>query len=195
MKYTLIALAALSGTTFGQTLVDWPAPYDAPIGSSSVTGTASGIDVTFSGTSNPPGLYVLTPSPGVPETIYAHSGSGTPTAHSLTFSTAPTDDILIELWSWGQTDLVFSSPFTVEAIENATISGNTLTGPPSGQKGHAVLRFDPASSVSWTGLTSVSQDGIQYAVSLAAPIPEPSSAALLGLGGLALILRRRKYKL
>ena len=32
----------------------------------------------------------------------------------------------------------------------------------------------------------------EVAVTAGAPIPEPSTTALLGLGGLALILRRRK---
>ncbi len=40
--------------------------------------------------------------------------------------------------------------------------------------------------------TTIDNASIQYEVTTFVAIPEPSSASLLGLGGLALILRRRK---
>ena len=45
-----------------------------------------------------------------------------------------------------------------------------------------------------TGSSSLTADNLYIGTTLAdvTPVPEPSSAALLGLGGLALILRRRK---
>lgn len=43
-----------------------------------------------------------------------------------------------------------------------------------------------------TGASAMRADYIGVAYRAVAPIPEPSSTALLGLGGLALILRRRK---
>ncbi len=52
-----------------------------------------------------------------------------------------------------------------------------------------MLQFDGGNSGSFSDHFTTSGTGADYTLT---SVPEPSSAALLGLGGLALILRRRK---
>ncbi len=49
------------------------------------------------------------------------------------------------------------------------------------------IAYNATNGSSYTGFNSTN-----FKVTPVNPVPEPSSAALLGLGGLALILRRRK---
>lgn len=89
-------------------------------------------------------------------------------------------------WATGHTAVVNGvSNAYVDGIANKsqTVSGNSL-----------VTEFDTAANTGAAADAAGSwrAEGWNFAVTATAPVPEPSSTALLGLGGLALILRRRK---
>jgi len=82
----------------------------------------------------------------------------------------------------------------------STVNANTLTGADGGVEllgngQYAIGTFTADSTgsqdLTWTETGSISGGATLNLVQLRA-VPEPSSAALLGLGGLALLLRRRK---
>ena len=73
-----------------------------------------------------------------------------------------------------------SSPFTADLID---LSGSNLTGVTA-----VALKINQGKLDGYNQHTS----GLSEVAFQVQPVPEPSSTALLGLGGLALILRRRK---
>ncbi len=204
MKYTIIALAALSGSAFAQSLEYFDfGSATGSLGSDTATGTtASGVTVTFTGTVDPAysapiahNLYLID---GTPDGIgaYPHAGSGG-NGNSLSLSQT-VETLRIEISSADQTSFTFSSPFTlVSSTADLTQSGTQLVDadastPNSWFRGSAVLEFNNISSLTWTSdYPFAGVDQVNYSFA-AAPVPEPSGTALLGLGGLALILRRRK---
>ena len=128
----------------------------------------------------------------------------TPKAAVITFDLGAAYDITeVKLDSFVRTDFALGAPddyelsfssdnITYGAASTVTTNFTFVTGGKShtetvsAQARYVRLSFDGDSNGGdkW-GLTEVSIEGT-------IPAPEPSSAALLGLGGLALILRRRK---
>ena len=109
-------------------------------------------------------------------------------------------DISIELWrngggapdtmAWqistdgGSNFMAFGSASAAPSTGLASQATHTFTDSVSAS--NVVLRFAPTSNSGNLHITSIDVEGSYTAV------PEPSSAALLGLGGLALILHRRR---
>ena len=95
--------------------------------------------------------------------------------------------------------MVFSENFTLLSSDSELSStANTLTGTANvlgSDHGRGSIQFIGSfTEISWTvtqATASTGQDAMSFTIAAQA-VPEPSSTALLGLGGLALILRRRK---
>ncbi len=186
MKYTLITLAALSGTAFAQTNIDSDFSF---MSGEPVSGTMTQNGVTTSVTTTHTAMYGATAirdayPPGDPsDATVTLTFSQKISDFSLDVSYVAADEFIQSINVGDPTSL------TGDLIQTA--SGVSTSN--SGDSGYGVL--------SWSGLNT---DTISFVVS--APngalamnrftattvVPEPSSAALLGLGGLALILRRRK---
>ncbi len=205
MKYTLITLAALSGSAFAQSLEYFDfGSTTGSLGSTTATGTtASGITATFTGPVNPnygnPVAHNLKLTDGTPDLVSTFPNAGDQD-NSLSFSQT-VGTLRLVVTDVDQTDFTFSSPFTlISSTDDLTQSGTQLLdadvalgdGATGFTRGNAVLEFHNIDSLTWTSdYHFITHDGLNYSFA-ASPVPEPSGAALLGLGGLALILRRRK---
>ncbi|MBK1831423.1 PEP-CTERM sorting domain-containing protein [Verrucomicrobiaceae bacterium R5-34] len=162
-------------------------------------GAATGVSFTLDGSSQDNINYVAGNGGNTTDaTIYAdgiiantsNGASGNPTSLTLTFNNLD-DSLAYDLVVGSTRADTQANPQNFEV--NWTAGGNTVLS--SG--------IAPDGYVSFNGLKStggelvITVDGTnQYSpiaqLELTAVVPEPSSAALLGLGGLALILRRRK---
>ncbi len=97
-------------------------------------------------------------------------------------------------WTQDQGSLTGYQPYAPIVFNGTEV---TMTGSvPSGQ-GYALSRgarfyTDNATIVEVRTFANQGINGFALATAVVNPVPEPSSTALLGLGGLALILRRRK---
>ena len=163
-------------------------------GGGGVTNTISAGTLSLSG-----GILLQT---GVGSTFSVQGETAIVTAASLTMeaagaTTAPELDFLFGATGVSTIDL--TGAFTVGAGSSLTVDGTSYTG---GAGMIDLVTFgsnsgtfaDPAdiNLSGFTGFTAtVGYDADSMFVTLV-PVPEPSSTALLGLGGLALILRRRK---
>ncbi|MFK7909034.1 MAG: PEP-CTERM sorting domain-containing protein [Akkermansiaceae bacterium] len=167
--------------------------------------TADGDSLNGTATNNDPQLKIngasLSPTVGetwtmlefrVREVRLAAHGAGEPTtADELPFN--GTGVILGTVAAPAPTN--FTAGFSGSALDGSGFSTVTLDISAFGSKTITNLRLDPiggawSNSNSETNGNSFEVDYIRfYDTSV---VPEPSSAALLGLGGLALILRRRK---
>jgi hypothetical protein len=125
--------------------------------------------------------------------------------NTITFA-SPLEDPVFAIWSLGQPGLaasfIFDATPTLEAGgpnssfggQSITVSGNTV----SGNEGNGVVQFTGTfSSISWT---NTPENFYAFTVGIAetsgpAPVPQPSTIALFGLGlglaGLRLGWRRR----
>ncbi len=193
MKYTLITLAALSSVAFAQSTV-FSDSFDGATSSNSwnITG-----DFNFKDPLGAGGLGELGRA-NVPTTASSDFStlSGGNYSLSLSFGTySPGTYPSAGPWNF---DVVFLDALTDTEISrttfdafNASQSGNyatELTGSTSFTAPSASTRLMLDSTPyghGWITVDNISVTG-------PAPVPEPSSAALLGLGGFAFILRRRK---
>ncbi len=196
MKYTLITLAALSGSTFAQTIgANFSNPTSGSAYSTTVSVTGSnvyGVVNTF------PGTPLFKPA----QVIQSNAVSG---AGSLSFSFTGEDTFeglfLASLQDETNVQVTGYLGGVAQPINFTTLSSSggatmdssgvitTIGGNDNSSLFIGVDSPIDQIEVTWTPKTGVAVFGN---VAFSAPVPEPSSAALLGLGGLALILRRRK---
>lgn len=109
-------------------------------------------------------------------------GSGTTNATNSATLTASLGSIVIGVATGNTSTLGVGSPQTTITLALNSGSSNHSAG----------YQFvDPAGSVTATFTTSRVVAAAEF---LAAPIPEPSSAVLLGLGGVALLIHRRRTR-
>ncbi len=187
MKYTLITLAALSGVAFGQTV------------------TPDGASTTFS--VKP--MFVGNPSYGnLQNTIDGVvSASGFVAAEAVgsityTFSTPVQEVTALNIWNNAGSGLSEGESIGQMSFEFFNSSGDSIYANPSvsvpeGSAGDpwSYALPTPIEDVASITLNITDSNGAGRGIALrefSVSVPEPSSAALLGLGGLALILRRRK---
>ncbi len=187
MKNTIITLASittLSLTSYSQTYTDFST---ATAGPTSVTGgNLFGLNVDLNGSSGGNALILS------PTAVALQSNASSPgLAHSVSIS-GLVNDIYIQIDNLYDNTLTFANSFSVVSSSKVSISGNSISGTLDND-GAAVLLFSGAqSSQSWTSTMPFSGDYVSYRIGSTSVVPEPSSTALLGLGGLALLLRRKK---
>ncbi len=188
MKYTLITLAALSGISFGQTIT-----------TASISGTDDkGRDLNRLLNGDTSGGNFVGWNGGQPYNTTIPSfnidlgGVYDLTSFSLWNNAG---SVLTDAQGFKDLDLVFrnSGGNVISTLEIRSISSDGTS--PFNQP----LSVSNVASVDLNGVDSYflslgSSDFTlrQISFSGTAPVPEPSSTALLGLGGLALILRRKK---
>jgi len=140
--------------------------------------------------------FVLNPGAGFTQATegqnaaFLQNGSLTQSLSSFTLNAGDTVTVTFDLWS---TNAGNGSTFTTNF---AGLGVQTATGvAPNGAAAAQSIEFTAISTITSADLVFASTaGGHQYRLDNVAVsfVPEPSSAALLGLGGLALILRRRK---
>lgn len=224
LKNILIAVAALAGAASAAAApvvwVDWTSGTAGPSGSAAGVvdlgapgPDASDISVSYSGeiafiqTSGgtdywkPAAPYIsslVDNAPGTPDII----GLSSATTKTLSFS-APVDNLFFAVVSLNGNGYSFNEDFEIVSEGcgfwgcgsfSKQIVGSEYrligTGEP-----HGVIRFNRAvSSITWTSLTNEYWNGFTVGTYGAAPIPEPSTYALmaLGLAALGVAARRRK---
>ncbi len=196
MKYTLITLAALSGTALAQTIVN--GDFSDTSGMTSSSGglvfagipngwTSAGglIQVIDSALSNNPGGF----SSNFID-VYYKSGPDTLSQDVSGFIVGKQYTVSYE---WGNR-LIDPYDMTISMGDGSAshigsgitaASNNSFTFTAGAATETLSITYNHTNGNSATGLNSTNFKVTQV-------VPEPSSAALLGLGGLTLILRRRK---
>ena len=215
----LASLALTASTTAA--LVITPAGADSTTtigGSRTIGATIDGALLSSGGTSS----NILTETVGNAGSAAhwlsastAMGGSTTSTTEVLTFTLSEASDVdTIHLWSYNRAERTrgvktFDISFSTDSIGTAigsltfptTITGATLgdftmgsTGTDTSvqtktfanQTGVTHIRFTNLTTFGSTSYVAISE------LRFGSAVPEPTTTALLGLGGLALILRRRK---
>ncbi len=193
MKYTLITLTALSGAAFGQNLVtngDFSDTSGMTSNGTYFTGVPNGW------TSNNGNVEVITPAYGSNSAGFTSNYIDVVGPEAITISqqvngfTAGQQYTLS--YDWGNRnhapyDMTISmGDGSASHIGSgiATSSNNSFTFTASAATETLSVAYNYTNGNSVTGFNSTN-----FTVTA---VPEPSSAALLGLGGLTLILRRRK---
>ncbi|MCW5625915.1 MAG: PEP-CTERM sorting domain-containing protein [Burkholderiales bacterium] len=193
--------------------VDWTSATAGAAGT--VTGTLGALTVTYAGEVrsaqtdggtnywNPATPYLNSSVPGAPPAsdIITLIG-GNSTTNIITFS-APMLNPVMAIVSLGQSgqpvSYLFDQPFTILSqgtgywgggSTSLSQSGTTLIG----REGHGVIQFTGTfTTLSWTAPNAENWHGFTVG-GLMAPVPEPETWTMLGLGlaGLGLMARRRK---
>lgn len=144
---------------------------------------------------NDTGVY---DSPGNTQTAYIQPGGAIVNMTSHTIALGDTFDYGFDDVIGGRGDatmqLVWNNGGTLQAITGTDLVGNLNTNNTTYSDSYTVQAGDAwiGSTVGVGLLTSASYPEVDNITLSVTAVPEPSSAALLGLGGLALILRRRK---
>lgn len=141
------------------------------------------LDVTWAAQGNSENMITALSLGGVGSVITSNTTNG-----NLGFTYTTTVDGGFVVGNATNNSFNFTSPPTVSSTNldtNAFYSN--ISGNSSSLQTYGVI--DTAGIYTDTYSNSVVSSGVVFE---AAPIPEPSSTALLGLGGLALILRRRR---
>lgn len=161
----------------------------------------SGTDYWRDNTSTPFPAYVSGPVSNVPATVdlIAIRGLGQ-VINTVTFG-APVTNPYMAIVSLGQTGIgttyFFDAPFNVISVGQGYWGNGSLTnlGGPNGLngetlqglEGHGIIQFiGTFSSISWASTSGEHWNGFTFGVT-----PTPGAAALIGLGGLATLRRRR----
>lgn len=100
-------------------------------------------------------------------------------------STTNADDTFMEIW-------VNPTGSSIEGSSDINHTWNSASFPGFVQRIENQNTLNTAGDSSITGVSIFTEGDATFANALGQAIPEPSSTALLGLGGLALILRRRR---
>ncbi len=197
MKYTLITLAALSGSAFAQTF----------IAANSVSSNVSDYYPVNRLISDANGFNYSAPNP--------HSGGGgtswwttavgsTPVTLTFDFN-SPQQIGAVGIWDYASYS---PSDWNIKLFSGSNGTGTALLDqdfsltPNSSNNVSVFNGIDLADTAGVSSVVLTARNDGSYGsglsevyfsnTTISAPVPEPSSAALLGLGGLALILRRRK---
>ncbi len=192
MKYTLITLAALSSAAFAQTIVN---------GDFSDTSGLTDHNTFFVGvpngwTSNNGGLHLITPSHGGNPAGFTSNYidilvDSQPVTLSQEVSGFTKGEKYVVSYDWGNRSSAYDMTISMGGVSvphkgsgNAMATKNYFVFTAGATTETLSIAYNATNGSSYTGFNSTN-----FTVT---PVPEPSSAALLGLGGLALILRRRK---
>ncbi|NWK55676.1 PEP-CTERM sorting domain-containing protein [Verrucomicrobiaceae bacterium N1E253] len=156
----------------------------------SITGYGTGRVAAMKGVSNAYHQQILGGVDAGTNGSYVINYDGGIRYHSSYSSAARTVTLRVALWdATTNTELAFVDVGTAYSNAETTLHAreHTLTYDPTGLDGNDLaLRFSNATATG-VNINTVLVDNITITA-----VPEPSSAALLGLGGLTLILRRRK---
>ncbi len=200
MKYTLITLAALSSAAFAQTIVN--GDFSDTSGLTPKTGGFfNGIPNGWTSTGP---LQVLTPDyyndslgfgmnyvdlggfPSQPVTVSQVVSGFTPgQVYALSYQWGNMGDNNQD-YPYDMTIAMGGASATHKGVGKVLATDNTFTFTATNASETLSITFNATNGASPTGI-----DSTNFRVT-PVQVPEPSSAALLGLGGLALILRRRK---
>ncbi len=220
MKNILAFAVLAAGSAAAQaTIVDWATWTSAGAAgpASSAAGNINAVGVTYTGeinftqinntgfdywrdnTATPYPAYVSGDVTNVPSTVdlIAISGNGTST-NTVTFS-QPVVNPYMAIVSLGQpgigTTYFFDAPFSIVSFGQAYWGNGTLTNAGGningghtlvGFEGQGVIQFmGTFSSISWTTTSGEHWNGFNFG------IPTPGAAALLGIGSLSVLRRRR----
>ncbi len=196
MKYTLITLAALSSAAFAQTIVN--GDFSDTSGLTDVTGGAGTVfhGVPTGWTSSNPTLEIITPAHSSVFTsnfvdLYAGSAPVTLTQEVSGFTAGQQYTLSYDWGNW------LADPYDMTISIGGASDTHTGTGVVTATNNSFTFTAGAATetlSVAFNHTNGGTRSGFNTTNFTVAPVPvpEPSSAALLGLGGLALILRRRK---
>ncbi|MEK6702141.1 MAG: PEP-CTERM sorting domain-containing protein [Planctomycetota bacterium] len=189
--------------------VSWTNWTDANAGAAgSASGNMGGVFVRYTGEVlfaqtngagtnywQPDAAYLSATVPNAPANadIIAITG-GNQTVNTITFSQAITDPIMA-IVSMGQgglpVDYVFDASFSILSVGQGYWGNGTLVQPASnilrGEEGHGVIQFQG----SFTSISFVVPTGEYWHGFSVGMVPTPGSMALLGLGGVVSLRRRR----
>ncbi len=199
MKYTLITLAALSSAAFAQTIVNGDFSDTSGMGVSGGGTVNAGIPNGWT-TDNGDVQVLTTTFWGNPANFSSNFVDVYDKASPVTLSQqvsgfTPGQQYTLS-YDWGNWHA--SSPYDMTismgngsdshtGIGIVMATSDSITFTATAETETLSIRFNHTTGDSNTGINSTN-----FTVTPVNPVPEPSNAALLGLGGLALILRRGK---
>jgi hypothetical protein len=216
---TFIAALIAIPTIASASTVDWATWSNVVPGATAGSATGTTADTTFTYTGELESFVANYPSYTPTSTFSGGTvGNAPPQSNgiiqlfgdkgatdTITFATAVTNPVLA-IWSLGQGGLsasfnfTSSEPFTIESGgPSAEYSGSTITlgsgNSVLGSEGNGTIQFNGTfNSISWTNPTYENWYG--FTVGTVAPVPEPSTWAmlLLGFAGLGYMAYRRNTK-
>ncbi len=200
MKYTLITLAALSNAAFAQTIVNGDFSDTSGMTEGTYNGGGYFNGVPNGWTSNNGDVTVVTLSyqggntPGFSSSFVDILAESQPVTLSQQVSGFTVGQQYTLSYDWGNRDSAYDMTISMGGASDShkgsglvAATSNSFTFTAGAATETLSLAYNATNGTTWSGFNSTN-----FKVTPVNPVPEPSSAALLGLGGLALILRRRK---
>ena len=205
----LATLATFAGSVHSQTFSYADVtPSGGTTGSTVVAGTLGGVGVSFNGIDSgdfqeignlsavlfTPSFDSWTPTVDGTEDIFLDRGDG---ALNISFAQSVLNPI-IYFGNLGNSDggsLTFDEPFNLVSSTGVTLSNQTITSFDNSANGVVQFSglFDSLSFSKLRPATSMNPDQVFFQVGFdPAPVPEPSSSVLLGLGALGSLARRKR---